>query len=201
MKIIGITGGIGTGKSTVSAMLRERGWPVYSSDETARTLMAEDEQVQGEVVRVFGEGAADRKVLAEMVFGATTKHDEARAALEKIIHPRVMQVHMEQIEKHRAEGSPLVAIESALLFEVGLEEGFDFIVVIDAPEELQIRRAASRSALSEAAVRARIAVQMPIEEKRRGADFIIDNKGTLDELRNAVEVVALVLETLPEADA
>lgn len=200
MKIIGITGGIGTGKSTVAAMLRERGWTVYSSDETARKIMAEDEAVRTEITQLFGAEAADRQVLAGLVFGPTPKHDEARSALERIVHPRVMQAHMEQIEKHRAEGSPLVAIESALLFEVGLEEGFDYIVVVDAPEELQIRRAASRSTLSEEAVRSRIAVQMPMEEKRRGADFVIDNKGTLDELRTAVDVVALVLETLPEAD-
>lgn len=201
MKIIGITGGIGTGKSTVAGMLRERGWTVYSSDETARRIMTEDAGVQDEIVRVFGEGARDRKVLAEMVFGSTPKHDEARAALEKIIHPLVLAEHMREIEKHRAEGSPLIAIESALLFEVGLEEGFDYIVVVDAPEELQVRRAASRSTLSEDAVRARIAVQMPMEEKRAGADFVIDNKGSLEDLRNAVEVIALMLETLPEADA
>ncbi len=182
-------------------MLRERGWPVYSSDETARKIMAEDDAVRTEITQMFGIGAADRQVLARLVFGPTPKHDEARSALERIVHPRVMEAHMQQIEKHRAEGSPLVAIESALLFEVGLEEGFDYILVVDAPEELQIRRAASRSTLSEESVRSRIAVQMPMEEKRRGADFVIDNKGTLDELRTAVDVVALVLETLPEADA
>ena len=200
MKIIGITGGIGTGKSTVAGILRERGWPVYSSDEIARVIMTENEDVQQEIILTFGEAAADRKVLAGLVFGPTPQHDKARAALEQIVYPRVMEAHMQQIEKHRAEGSPLVAIESALLFEVGLEDGFDYILVVDAPEELQIRRAASRSPLSEDAVRARIAVQMPMEEKRRGADFVIDNKGTLDDLRNAVDVVALVLETLPEAD-
>ncbi|MDZ4745918.1 MAG: dephospho-CoA kinase [bacterium] len=200
MKIIGITGGIGTGKSTVAEILRERGWTVYSSDETAREIMKNDAAVRQEIASTFGEAAADRQVLAGLVFGPTPKHDEARAALERIVHPRVMEAHMQQIEKHRAEGSPLIAIESALLFEVGLEEGFDYIVVVDAPEELQVRRAASRSTLSEDAVRARIAVQMPMEEKRRGADFVIDNKGTLDDLRKAVDVVALVLETLPEAD-
>jgi len=184
----------------VAEILRERGWTVYSSDETAREIMKNDAAVRQEIASTFGEAAADRQVLAGLVFGPTPKHDEARAALERIVHPRVMEAHMQQIEKHRAEGSPLIAIESALLFEVGLEEGFDYIVVVDAPEELQVRRAASRSTLSEDAVRARIAVQMPMEEKRRGADFVIDNKGTLDDLRKAVDVVALVLETLPEAD-
>ena len=120
MKLVGLTGGIGTGKTTVANLLRERGWVVYSSDETAREIMSTDQEVRAEIAELLGEDVLtpdglDRAKIGEMVFGGTEEHRKRLDLLDQIVHPRVLDKHMEVLEEEHAQGTPLVCIESALL--------------------------------------------------------------------------------------
>lgn len=207
MKLIGITGGIGTGKSTVANMLRERGWPVLSSDETSRTLLDTNAQVQERVITALGKdivdanGTISRAKVAEKVFGHTNEHQKALHALNAIIHPLVMEEHWALIEEHRARQSPLLAIETALLYEIDLEDAFDYVIVVDAPEDVCIARVQERSGLSAEQVRMRIAEQMSMEEKKGAADFVIDNSKDVETLQTATSLIASIIELLPDTDA
>jgi dephospho-CoA kinase len=206
MNVIGITGGIGSGKSTVARMLREKGWIVYASDETARSLMDTDTGLQHAIVDLLGtsvrlpSGALDRQAIAAMVFGATPQHKQQREALDRLVHPRVLQHHLDALERHRAEGAPLVAIESALIYEVGLDEAFDYIILVDAPEELRIARAMERSGISRDEVLQRMAAQIPAKDVRGLADVVIDNGGSVDDLQRTVNLAALVIGSMPDAE-
>lgn len=206
MKLIGITGGIGTGKSTVAEILRTRGWTVYSSDRTAKEVMASDPEVRNELAALLGtdalvEGGVNTGVIASQVFGPTPKHAEMLQKLDQIVHPRVLERHLEALEEERSKGTPLVAIESALLYEVGLEDGFDWVVVVDCPDELRIPRVMERAQLSEDEVRFRIDQQMPMQEKRNAADFVIENVGSLEDLTKATMTIATIVEALPDPEA
>jgi dephospho-CoA kinase len=205
MKLIGITGGIGTGKTTVAGILQERGWVVYSSDETARMLMQSDAEVRAEMAGLLGPevltaDGVDKQRVATLVFGTSPEHRERLEALERIVHPRVLEYHMHEIDKHAEAGTPIVAIDSALLFEVGLEDGFDWVIVVDAPNDVRMQRVKERSNLTDEQVQARINEQLPMQEKRALADFVIENGGTIDDLKGAVGKVATIIEVLPAVE-
>jgi dephospho-CoA kinase len=140
----------------------------------------------------------DRQRIAELVFGATANHKERLDALDRIVHPRVLERHIKLLDEYAERGLPLVAIESALLYEVGLEDGFDYVVVVDAPDDVRIQRVMMRSGLTEEQVRQRMADQFPMGEKRLMADFVLDNSGTLEELGRAANKLAAIIEILPE---
>ncbi len=205
MKLIGLTGGIGTGKSTVARLLRERGWTVYSSDETAREIMSTDPEVRRQIGELLGpevltDGGVHRERIASLVFGDTPEHRRRLQELDRIVHPHVLDRHLQIIESERESGKPLIVIESALLYEVGLEEGFDWVVVVDCPDEIRIPRVMQRSGLTETQVRARMAEQMDMQEKRALADFVIDNVGGLDDLERSVKTIATILEVMPDPE-
>lgn len=202
MKIIGITGGIGTGKSAVAEILRRRGWVVLSSDETAREIMTHDAVVIEAVTNLLGtdvleNGALNRAKIAELVFGSSEEQRQKLTGLNKIVHPRVMDAHMERIAELAEAECPLVAFETALLFETGLDEGMDYVIVVDAPNEVQLARVQQRSNLSKEQVLDRIAQQMSMTEKRNHADFVIDNSGTIADLEKATNTLADIIEILP----
>lgn len=205
MKLIGITGGIGTGKSTVADMLRKRGWTVYSSDVTAKHVMATNAEVRKQIAQLFGaealvEGGVHTGVIAQQVFGPTPEHSRRLQKLDQIVHPHVLEHHLSVIDQEAQKGTPLMAIESALLYEVGLEDGFDWIVVVDSPDDVRIPRVMQRSNLTREEVQHRIGQQMSMQEKRNAADFVIDNVGTLADLEKATNTIALIIEALPETD-
>ena len=206
MNVIGITGGIGSGKSTVAKMLREKGWIVYASDETARELMDTDAELKAAVAELLGadavqaDGTLNRPFIASQVFGPTPEHAKRREALDRLVHPRVLQRHLDLLEQHRSEGAPLVAIESALIYEVGLDEAFDYIILVDAPEEIRIARAMERSGLSREQVMERIASQAPAAETRGLADIVVHNEGSLADLQRSVNMAALVIGSMPDAE-
>ncbi|CAN5446322.1 dephospho-CoA kinase [soil metagenome] len=205
MKVIGITGGIGSGKSSVVSMLRTLGWIVYSSDETAKLLMDTDPTLQDELLPAFGtdvlsDGRIERAVLAARVFGTGEQQKHDLATLNRLVHPRVIQHHLELLEQHDEEGTELVAIESALLFEVGLEDGFDYVILVDAEPEIRIQRVMDRSGLTREHIEARMREQMSPEEKRGLADFVIENNGTVEQLQRATEAIASIVALMPELD-
>ena len=183
---LGLTGSIGAGKSTVAALLRERGLTVLDADEQARLVTAEP-RVLAELERRFPGtvqgGQLDRGALAALVFS-----DPARLAeLNAITHPRV-RARMAALEAQAAaRGEKWVVQDIPLLFEGGLEAGMDAVLVVDAPLEERVARVVARSGLSRQEVLARDARQLPASEKRRRADVVLDNAGSLEELQMQVD--------------
>jgi dephospho-CoA kinase len=184
-QVFGLTGGIGSGKSTVAAHLRERGVPVIDADVLAREVVAPGTHGLAEIVAAFGEevlasdGTLDRPKLAERVFG----DEEARQRLNAITHPRVRDLALARVAEFGAEGEPLVCYEVPLLVETGLADALRPLVVVSVSVETQVERTVARDGMSEEQARARIAAQMPLSDKVKLADFVIDNSGSREETR------------------
>ncbi len=178
--VVGLTGGIACGKSTVAAIFVELGVPVVDADQIAREVVAPGSEGLAEVVREFGadvlgpDGALDRKALGAIVFA-----DEARRRrLESITHPRIAARSMERFGELAASADAAYGIyEAALLVENGSHRMFAALVVVAATPAAQLARLIARDGLDEGAARARIAAQLPIEQKRALADHVIDNDG------------------------
>lgn len=191
MHLFGLTGGIASGKSAVAARLRALGVPVIDADRLARDVVAKGTPGLEAVVQAFGpavldaEGALDRKKLASEVF----TDDEKRRRLNAIVHPRIGALTFERAEALRKEGHALACYEAALLVENGIADGFRPLIVVTAPEDVQVERAMSRDGATADEVRARIRAQMPMDAKVRVADFVIDNHGSRGELERRVDDV------------
>lgn len=181
---VGLTGGIGSGKSTVCAMLRERGVAVYSSDERAKELMNSDSTIKERIIARFGaesfeDGVLNRAYLAQRVFAS----EEELAALNAIVHPRVMEDFEAWAES--AEGE-YVLLESAILFESGYDSKVDMVVAIMAPEDLRIERAMRRDGVTKEQVVERMRRQLSDEERCSRSKYAIVNI-ELEELEEDVE--------------
>lgn len=186
MLLVGLTGGIGSGKSTVARMLAARGAIVIDSDVLARDAVARDTPGFRRVVELFGPdvlgpgGELDRKKLADLVFN----DDRLRGELEAIVHPEVRRRIAETIGEHSGTDR-VVIVDTPLLFETGSEDAYEVVVVVDAAPETRIARLAARG-MDPEDVRARLASQMPLEEKAARADVVLDNEGTVAELEAQV---------------
>ncbi|MFC6285676.1 dephospho-CoA kinase [Nocardioides sp. GCM10027113] len=186
---VGLTGGVASGKSTVSAILEELGAVVIDADVLAREAVARGTTGLAEVVAAFGpgvltgEGDLDRPAVGTLVFGDA----ERRARLEAIIHPRV-RARAAEIEAAAPVGA-LVVHDIPLLAETGQASTFDAVLVVDVPEEVQVQRMVHDRGWSEADARARIAAQASREERLAVATHVIDNAGTLEDLRDRVAEV------------
>ena len=199
MHLFGLTGGIASGKSAVAAQLRKLGVPVIDADLLAREAVASGSTGLAEVVKRFGEhllapdGSLDRKALANEVF----TDDAKRKALNAIVHPIVTMLTFKRSAELRDQGRPLACYEAALIVENGVADAFRPLVVVSTPEDAQVMRACARDAASEADVRARIRAQMPLAEKVKVADFVIENTGSLADLeRRTSEVLAAICTRL-----
>jgi len=191
LRVFGLTGGIGSGKSSVAALLRERGVPVVDADELARTVVAPGSTGLAQLVAAFGseilapDGSLDRKQLGARVFSDA----EARKRLNAITHPLVKKLAQERFTELERQGVTLAAYDVPLLFEVGLEAALRPVVVVSASEATQLRRVVLRDGLDEEAVRARISAQLPLAEKTKRADFVLDNEGSPAELAAQVDAL------------
>jgi dephospho-CoA kinase len=196
---VGLTGGLGSGKSTVAGMFEQLGAAVISADQLGRQLMQPGEPVYAAIVQTFGpavvrgDGSLDRKALAELAF----QHNQADA-LNHIVHPAVVNAEEEWMRGVFAADPARVAIvESALIFEVekwgtapGWTQRFDKLILVTVPDEIKIRRFVARmeaSAGAEADARARIAAQIADEVKASRCDYVIDNTGPVEQTRKVVE--------------
>jgi len=183
MQLIGLTGGIGSGKSTVSGYLRELGATVVDSDEGARAVVEPGTPGFDRVVAEFGpgvvrEGRLDRPKLAEIVF-----HDPAALArLNAIVHPLVREWSAARLAEAAEAGAEVVVQDIPLLFESGIEGLFAATILVWVPPGVQVRRLIERG-MSEDDARARIANQLPIDAKREKATYVIDNSGSREETR------------------
>jgi dephospho-CoA kinase len=191
MKVVGLTGGIGTGKSTVSSLLRQMGATVIDADEATRAVEARGTEGLRRLVEEFGpdiltaSGDLDRPRLAAIAF----EDPEARQRLNAIVHPLVRQWMAERQREAAERGDEIVVLDVPLLYETRGDAAFDTVLLVYAPEELQVRRLVELRGMTEHEARSRIAAQLPIEEKRRRAPHVIDNTGSLERLRDQVREV------------
>lgn len=191
LKVFGLTGGIGSGKSTVASLLRERGVPVVDADELAREAVAPGSEGLAQVLAAFGDellaadGSLDRKRLGALVFG----DESARKRLNALTHPIVRRLSQERFAELDRQGVALAAYDVPLLFEVGLDAALRPVVLVAASEQTQIERVRSRDGLSDADARARISAQLPLAEKRRRADYVLENDGSRVDLAAQVEAL------------
>jgi dephospho-CoA kinase len=189
MRLIGVTGGIATGKSTVDRMLAVHGATVIDADELAREAVRPGERTLEQVASRFGpdvirpDGTLDRSRVGAIVFA----DEAARRDLERITHPRIIELMQERIAAALAGPAPLVAVDVPLLFENAREAMFEGVLLVYAPRDVQLRRLHERNGLDEAAALQRLAAQLPIDEKRDRATWIIDNGDGLDATSRAVD--------------
>ena len=182
MIVIGLTGGIATGKSTTAKMIMDRGIPLHDADATVHKLMAAGGPATGPVANLFGAdmltagGAVDRRRLGRVVFADTA----LRKQLEAVIHPLVAADRDAFLEEQRLAGVPVVFLDIPLLFETGAEALCDFVILCSAPDEVQRQRAMARDGMTKARLDAILASQMPLAEKRARADAEIDTGLGLD---------------------
>jgi dephospho-CoA kinase len=189
---LGLTGGIASGKSAVAAMLRDLGFPVLSADAVAHHLMEPGESAYGEILKEFGPGVAtvqgpiDRPKLAGIVFADPAK----LARLNAILHPRVEEVMLKQFEEWAHAGVRDAAfVEAALLVEAGFDKKLDGLVVAWCHPQQQIERLLARG-MNEQEARQRVAAQMPVEEKKKHATYVIDCSGAITETLAQVRELA-----------
>ncbi|WAA11653.1 dephospho-CoA kinase [Fervidibacillus halotolerans] len=181
--IIGITGGIATGKSTISKMLIDKGYTVIDADLLARLVVEPGEEAYEQIVERFGKGILlsngqiNRKKLGDIVF-----HDEEkRKILNEIVHPAVRKKMNEEIQASVQRGEKVVFLDIPLLYENRLDHTVEKVIVVYADYETQIERLKKRNQLSEEDAKARIHAQMSIEEKKKRADGIIDNRFSIED--------------------
>lgn len=173
-KIIGLTGGIGSGKTTVARLFMQKGVPVYIADDEAKIISSDPETVR-EIVSFFGDGilgangAIDRAALADMVFS----DPEKLASLNSIIHPKVQRHFEEWVSRNAA--SPFVIKEAAILFESGSYQQCDKVILVTAPQEERIKRVMLRDSTSREQVLQRMERQWNDEQKRQKSDYVIEN--------------------------
>jgi dephospho-CoA kinase len=188
LKVLGLTGGIGSGKSTVGRMIAELGIPVLDADQLARDVLEPGQPAHAEVAAAWPEvigadGRIDRKRLGDIVFGDRT----ARTSLESITHPRIHALAEERLAELARLGHALAIYEASLLVETGRHKDFDGLIVVTASPETQVERVLARGGLSEADAEARIEAQLPLLAKVRVATHLVDNDGDLEATREQVE--------------
>jgi dephospho-CoA kinase len=182
MRLIGLTGGIASGKSTVAALLSRRGAVVVDADALAHEVLLPDGLAFDDVVARFGRevldktGAVDRGALGDIVFADS----ELRADLERITHPRINTLMQKRLAAALDSDAPLVVADIPLLFERDLADAFDGTMLVYVPPALQLHRLRDRDGLDDISAQRRIVAQLPIDDKRARATWVIDNAGDID---------------------
>lgn len=197
--VIGLTGGIGTGKSTVSQILKDRGFPVIDLDVISHEVI-EFSSVVEKIVQNFGREVLDenedgnctisREKLGKIIFS----DKEKRLALNSIMHPEILKVMHKKILECKSEKNKIIFVEVQLLFEVQWEKEFDYILLVAAKRDMQVRRVLERDKRSEEEAWNIINSQMSLDEKREKSDFVIENDGNMDDLNKKVDKFLKSLE-------
>ena len=196
MLVVGLTGNIASGKSTVARLLGVRGIPVIDADLLAREATAPGSPALDAIVARWGpgmraaDGSLDRAALRHIVFTNASE----RAVLDAIVHPAVEALRSARLAEARARGDRVQVCDIPLLFEAGLADRMDTIVLVDAPRDMRLERIMRDRGLSRDEALAMIDAQMPAEEKRARADYVIDNDSTLDALRARLDETWRALE-------
>jgi len=197
MRVFGLTGNIGSGKSTVAAMLREAGIPVLDADRISREVTAPGGRAYDVVVQTFGrgivrdDGSIDRKRLGEIVF----TDPQLRSKLEAITHPAILEAIKEALSGIEREGHRIAVVEATLIHESGRKGLFEAVIAVTCDRETAISRLAARGGMSHGQAEARLRAQMDAARKADASDYVIDNSGSLDETRRqAVALTRVLLE-------
>lgn len=203
MLTVAVTGNVASGKSLLCRIWAEEGVPLVQADTLARRAVDPGTPGLDSVVEAFGDGVLDhqgrldRGAVRAVVFA----DPEARRRLESILHPIIDGLRREWLEAREEEGSLMAVAEIPLLFEVGLEEEFDVVVMVDAPGPERLRRLKEERGLEEEEARRIMASQMPVDEKRRSVDYVVENGGTLEDLKiRALALLDLIRARAREAE-
>ncbi len=193
---IGITGGIGSGKSIFCKIAESKGYPVIVADDVAKKLLGENEEIKKQIVEAFGSEAyindePNKKFLADNVFSKPDK----LVQINSIIHPKTLQI-IEELMNEYLKTNNLVFVESAIIVEIGIEEMFDYIVLITSEDQKRIERVQKRSSLTSEEIQKRIDSQLKDESKKQFADFTIDNNSTEEKFIEKCEFIITLLKTL-----
>ena len=187
--IIGLTGSIASGKSTISAMLKEKGFPIIDADLVARQVVKPGTSTLLEIEQVFGQevlhvdGTLNREALGQIIF-----HDAAkRKQLNDLMHPAIRTEMLRQRDELLENDHTNLIMDIPLLFESRLQHFVDEILVVSVTEETQLQRLMARNSLSQEEAKARIQSQLPISEKEKGADAVIYNNGSIEESKEQLE--------------
>ncbi|MER2088856.1 MAG: dephospho-CoA kinase [Sporosarcina sp.] len=189
--IIGLTGSIASGKSTVSAMLKKKGFPIVDADEIARLVVEPGSPVLSEISRIFGQdilhadGSLNREKLGERIFG----NAEERKKLNGIIHPAIRKEMVRQKEDWISKGANTVILDIPLLFESKLQSFVDKIIVVSVTPEIQKQRLMTRNVLSEEEAEARIRSQLSMTVKEQGADAVLQNNESVEQTGEQLEEI------------
>jgi len=190
VKVIGLTGGFKTGKSTVTRMLLELGAEVIDADKLAHKALKPDSSTYKKIIKEFGEkflddeGRINRRKLAKLVFS----NKEKLNLLNSIIHPYVIDKVKEKIYRTKQSNpNTIVIVDAPLLYEAGMQNMMDKIIVVSATKNKQIQRARQTTSLSKYEVKRRIESQLPLSKKEKLANIVIENNGTLEDTRNQVK--------------
>ena len=183
---IGITGGIGSGKSTVSDIISENNYKIINADDVAKKIMIEDPKIVSKIIKNFGtdcyiDSKLNTKYIADKVF----IHPDRIRELNSIVHPPTIEFIQKEIHSLHNDVD-IVFVESALIFEAKMEELFDYILLVTAEEDIRIKRVLQRDSETISEIRSRILNQIPEEQKRGRSDFVIDNNTTIEELNSKV---------------
>lgn len=195
---IAVTGGIGTGKSTVCKILQSHGYPVLYADQISKDILATDKIIQKKIAEEFGsdsfkDGKPNTKFLSEKVFSDSQKVKK----INSILHPAVINV----INKKMDEGltnSNIVFVEAALIYEANMEDLFDYVLVVSASEQVKIDRVINSRKMTREDVMKIISNQIPDDKKKSAADFVIENNGTESDLEKKVKFVLMVIQSIKQ---
>jgi dephospho-CoA kinase len=198
VKLVGLTGGIASGKSTVAAILRRLGAAIINADELSREVVQPEQDAWREIIATFGpsilqqDKTLDRKKLRTIVFD----NPEARKKLEAIIHPRVRSLAKHRIRELAAAGREIVVYEVPLLFEAQIHLWLRPVILVACDIEMQKKRLVERDHLTELEAQRHLDAQMSLEEKRKLADYVVENDGNLEELEQQVRVVLQKIQAI-----
>ncbi len=195
---VGITGGFGSGKSTVARFISNLHHPVILSDEIAKSLIDSDTQIQKKIISEFGEEVYNNKkklrknILADIVFNDADKLQ----TLNRIVHPKTIKYIDKQVSKLSTQGSTLIFVESALIYEAKIEDSFDYIIAVISKEKNIFERLSQNGKMIHDQIERRLLHQIPMEEKAVRADFVIRNDSSLEELQKNTKFIVHIIETL-----
>ncbi len=194
--IVAITGGFATGKTTVAKIIENEGYPVIYTDLIAKEVMTNDKNVINAIVDCFGREAfnIDNSINTQYLSNLVFNNQEQLDLLNKIVHPKVIELMEKRLYELVKLGNQLAFVESALIFETALQEGFDYIICVSCDPKIQIQRGMQRHNLSEQETIKRINSQIPISKKEELSDFTIKNNGSIEDLEQSTLLVLNIIK-------